>query len=155
GEEQGEPATALAESLVKVLQGKEGELPAAVVLITDGQDNASKFTFSPQEVLHEAAQECARLNVPLYIYGVGTSEGGSLQIREVSAPDTLFAEDIVTVPVRWRAQGFKRGVVAITLTLGGRQVGYKEVPAQAGDDLREEFRFAVPKGEPGDDTREL
>ncbi len=150
-----ESGTALAEALVKVLQGKEGELPAAVVLVTDGQDNASRFTFSPQEVLLEAAEECKRLGVPLYIYGVGTSEGGSLQLREVLAPETLFAEDLVTVPVRYRAQGFKSGTVAITLTLGDKQVAYREVKAQAGDDLREEFRFVVPKGDGGEDLRKL
>jgi hypothetical protein len=147
--------TALAEAVIKVLQGKEGELPAAVVLITDGQDNASKFTFSPQEVLQEAALECARVGVPLYIWGVGTSEGGSLQLKEVLVPDTLFADDLVTVPVRWRAQGFKKGTVAITLTLGGKQVGYREVPAQAGEDLREVFRFVVPKGDGADENRDL
>jgi hypothetical protein len=150
-----EPGTALAEALVKVLQGKEGELPAAILLITDGQDNASKFSFSPQEVLLEAAEQCNQLGVPLYIYGVGTSEGGSLQLKEVLAPETLFAEDLVTVPVRWRAQGFKRGTLAVTLTLGGKTVGYREIPAQAGADLRHEFRFVVPKGEAGDDNREL
>ncbi len=95
-----ESGTALAEAIVKVLHGKEGELPAAIVVVTDGQDNASKFTFSPQEVLQEAAQECARLGVPLYIYGAGTSEGGNLQLKEVLAPDTLFADDLVAVPVR-------------------------------------------------------
>ena len=150
-----EQGTAVAESLVKMLQAKEGELPAAVVLVTDGQDNASRFTYSPQEVLQEAAEECKRLGVPLYIYGVGTSEGGSLQLKEVAAPETLFADDMVDVPVRWRAQGFKRGTVTITLTLGGKQVGYKEVPAQAGDDLREVFSFVVPKGEASEDTKEL
>jgi hypothetical protein len=149
-----ESGTALAESLVKVLQGKEAELPAAVVLITDGQDNASKFTFSPQEVLQEAAEECKRLGVPLFIYGVGTSEGGSLQLREVLAPETLFAEDLVTVPVRYRAQGFKSGTVVITLTLGDKQV-VREVKAQSGDDLREVFRFVVPKSEAGEDVRKL
>ncbi len=150
-----EPRTALAESVLKVLQGKEGELPAAVVLITDGQDNASKFTFSPQEVLREAAEQCARVGVPLFIYGVGTAEGGSLQLRELVAADTLFADDLTSVLVRWRAQGFRRGTVAITLTLGGKQVGYKEVPARAGEDLRERFHFAVPKGESGDENRDL
>ncbi len=150
-----EAGTALGESLIKVLQGKEGELPAAVVLITDGQDNASRFTFSPQEVLMEAAEECKRLGVPLYIWGVGSAEAGALQLKEVMAPETLFADDLVTVPVRWRAQGFKKGTVAITLTLGGKQVGYKEVPARAGEDLRELFRFVVPKGDGIDESRDL
>jgi hypothetical protein len=147
-----EDKTAVAEAVLKVLQSKEGELPAAIVLITDGQDNLSKYT------LQEAALECVRLGVPLYVYGVGTAEGGSLQLREVGAPETVFADDLVTVPVRWRAQGFKKGTVGITLTLGGKQVGYKEVPAREGEDLREVFRFVVPKGdkaEGAEDNRDL
>jgi hypothetical protein len=158
-DDAGKPAfetrTALGEAVIKVLQGKEGELPAAVVLITDGQDNASKFTVSPQEVLVEAAEEARRVGVPLYIWGIGSSEAGALQLKEVMAPDTLFADDLVTVPVRWRAQGFKKGTVAITLTLKGKTVGYKEVPARAGDDLREVFRFVVPKGDEGAEDRDL
>src|SRR5205085_4998100 len=51
--------------------------------------------------------------------------------------------------------GFKRGTVAISLTLGGKQVGYKEVPAREGEDLREMFRFVVPKGEAGEEGRDL
>src|SRR4051812_18940349 len=77
-----EPRTALAEGVVKVLQSKEGELPSAIVLITDGQDNASKFTHSELEVLREAAAECKGHKVPLHVYGVGTAEGGALQLKE-------------------------------------------------------------------------
>jgi hypothetical protein len=150
-----ESGTALAEAIVKVLHGKEGELPAAIVLVTDGQDNASKFTFSPQEVLQEAAQECARLGVPMYIYGAGTSEGGNLQLKELLAPETLFADDLVAVPVRWRAQGLKRGTVEIKLTLGGKVAKTIDVPARSGEDLREVLRFVVPKGEGGEDSRDL
>src|SRR5439155_22601916 len=40
--------TALADSIVKVLQSKDADPPSAIVVITDGQDNASKYT------LHEA-----------------------------------------------------------------------------------------------------
>src|SRR5260370_36312786 len=62
---------------------------------------------------------------------------------------------MVAGPVRWRAEGFKKGTVAITLTLGGKQVGYKEMPARAGEGLRELFRFVVPKGDGIDESRDL
>ena len=131
--------TALADSIVKILESKDAELPAAIVAVTDGQDNASKYT------LQEAAEKCAAARVPLHLYGVGTSEGATLQLKEVGAPDTLFVEDTVSVPLRWRAQGFKKGQVDITLTLGGKIIEKKKLNLQTGEDLRDVLSFVVPK----------
>ncbi|MSQ96703.1 MAG: hypothetical protein EXR98_19415 [Gemmataceae bacterium] len=131
--------TALADSIVKLVQSKDSDPPSAIVVVTDGQDNASKFT------LQEAALECLRSKVPLHIYGVGSSEGGQLQLKEVGAPDTLFVDDTVSIPLRWRAQGFKKGEVEITLKLGGKIVAEKKFTLQTGEDLREVMNFIVPK----------
>src|SRR5205807_3043921 len=65
-----ESRTALADAIHELLLRKEGDLPAAIVVMTDGRDNASKVP------LDEAAGECARLKVPLHIYGVGSTAGG-------------------------------------------------------------------------------
>jgi uncharacterized membrane protein len=111
-----EPRTALADVINDLLLGKEGELPAAIVAMTDGQDNASKLS------LREAAAECARLGVPLHLYGVGCSDVGVVQLRDVEAPATLFYDDNVLVPVRWHTQGLKNQDLLLTLTLGGRVV---------------------------------
>jgi uncharacterized membrane protein len=132
-----------------VLQAKDADPPAAIVAITDGQDNASKFT------LVEAAQACKDAGIPLHVYGVGTAEGGSLQLKEVGAPDTLFVDDLVSVPLRWRAQGFKAGNVEVALTLGGKQVAKKNLPVQTGEDLREELSFTVPKGREAEENLDL
>lgn len=134
-----ETETALADALHDLLQRRDADVPGAVVLISDGLDNASKYT------LEEAAQECARLKVPLHIYGVGTAEGGNLQLKEVGVPDTVFFDDVVSIPIRWRAQGFKKGTVEIKLTLGGRLVAKKELPVQLGEDLREVLEFTPEK----------
>lgn len=144
--------TALADSIVKVLQSKDGDPPCAIVVVTDGQDNASKYT------LQEAAEECKRAGVPLHIYGVGSSEGGQLQIKEAGgASNTLFAEDQVTIPIRWRAQGFKKGSVEITLTLGGVPVGKPKIIDNVlnGEDLRDEISFTVPKDPEKRETQDL
>ncbi len=141
--------TAAADAVYEALQGKEGDIPAALVLVTDGQDNASKYT------LAEAARECARSNVPLHIYGVGTAEGGSLQLREVGAPPTIFYDDTIVVPLRWRAQGFKKGDIQIALTLGGRLVAKKDIPVQIGEDLREALAFIPEKGKDAEQDLEL
>lgn len=145
-----ESRTALADSIVRILQSKDADPPSAIVVVTDGQDNASKYT------LTEAAEECRRARVPLHIYGVGSTEGGQLQLKEIGgASTTLFAEDQVTIPLRWRAQGFKQGTVEITLTLGGVPIGKKELKLQLGEDLRDEISFIVPKDPEKRETQNL
>src|SRR5262245_49861049 len=102
-----EARTSLADAIQEALDRKDGDMPGAILVITDGQDNASKFT------LVEAAKECARQQAPLHIWGVGTAEGGSLKLKELGAPDTIFVDDTIYVPFRWRAQGFKKGVLEV------------------------------------------
>ncbi|MCI0684944.1 MAG: hypothetical protein L0Y71_22845 [Gemmataceae bacterium] len=136
-----EAKTGLADAIHEVLERRDGDAPAAIVVVTDGQDNASKFT------LQEAAEECVRQQAPLHVWGVGTAEGGSLRLKELGAPDTIFVDDTIFVPIRWRAQGFKKGTVEIVLTLGGKQVARKEAPVQIGEDLRDVLSFVVPKGD--------
>ncbi len=143
------PRTALADAIFKALQAKDADPPTAIVAITDGQDNASKFT------LPEAAQACKEAGIPLHIYGVGTAEGGSLQLKEVAAPDTLFVDDLVSVPLRWRAQGFKAGNFEVTLSLGGKQVAKKVMPVHTGEDLRDVLSFTVPKGREMEENLDL
>lgn len=141
--------TALADAVHSILQRKDGDPPAAMVVITDGQDNASKFS------LREIGEECKRQQVPLHIYGVGTAEGGTLQLKEVLAPETIFVDDTLSVPLRWKAQGFKKGEVEITLTLGGKVVAKKELAVKTGDDLQEVLGFTVEKGLKSDESQEL
>jgi len=141
--------TGLADALVAILQRKDGELPSAIVLITDGRDNASKYT------LQEAAEECARHSVPVFVWGVGAAEGGSLRLKEVGAPETIFVDDTLFVPIRWRSQGLKKGTVEIVATLGGKQVARKEVAVQSGEDLRDTLNFVVPKGREKEETLDL
>ena len=144
-----ESRTALADAIHDLLLGKEGDLPAAIVVMTDGLDNASKMP------LNEVAQECARLQVPLHMYGVGSAEGGILQIKDIGIPDTLFYDDTLVVPVRWRSQGLKKGTVEATLTLGGQVVAHREMPVREGQDLREELTFTPRKGRDQEEKKEL
>ena len=95
--------TALADAINEVLQRPGRAAGRAIVLMTDGRDNASKVP------LPEAARECARLKVPLHIYGVGSAEGGNLQLKEVSVPDTIFVDDTVSVPRPLARPGLQEG----------------------------------------------
>ncbi len=144
-----EPRTALADGINEVLLRGDGDLPAAIVLMTDGGDNAS------QTSLLEVARECKRLGVPLHIYGVGSAEAKTLQLRDVNAPDIIFADDTVAVPVRWKALGMKGDTVEIIATLGGKEVARKEMTATDGEDLRATLTFKPPKGQSKDERLDL
>lgn len=133
-----EPRTALADAVFDLLKRDANELPAAVVIATDGRDNAS------QKAMTELARECRRLEVPLHIYGVGNSAIGQVQVRDAITPDTLFVDDTVSVPVRFRLRGFKDGRAEVVLRLNGREVARKVSDVKEGEALREVLSF-VPE----------
>ena len=130
-----EPRTALAESAFDWLKRDELELPAAMVLFTDGRENAGPRT------LTELAVECRKRDVPLFVVGLGSSNFGRLSFREVVAAETLFVDDIVAVPIRFRAQGHVDQQAEIVLKLNGREVARKTVTLTDSDDLREVLLF--------------
>lgn len=147
-----ESSTALLDRVNDLLKKDANERPAAIVIATDGRDNASAIPWE------DIAAECAKDGVPLYIYGVGGTETGILQLREVSIPDTLFVEDSVAIPVRYRCQGIKDGEIEFTVILRdpqkkesaeGRQVLRKTVPVKEGEDLLETLTFSTSAEDKG------
>lgn len=137
-----EPRTALADAISELIDRDEKDLPAAIVAITDGRENYS----SRRRSLDDLARECARLKVPLHIYGVGSSAYGHVQLREALVPDTLFVDDMVSVPVRYRVKGVADGKAEIVLKYGDREVARKLIdPVREGDDLREILSFSPTK----------
>ena len=145
-----EPQTALADAVAELTGRDENDLPAAVVIVTDGRDNASKTS------LDALGRECARLKVPLHIYGVGSSAYGQVQLRDAAVPDTLFVDDLVAVPVRYRVKGVAEGRAEITLKYGDREVARKTIdPVREGDDLREVLTFTPTKADAAAKKSEL
>lgn len=134
----GETRTAIADSILDLLSRDDADRPAAVVLMTDGRENSGK------QSLEDLGRECARAGVPLHIYGVGSSSYGTLQLRDVAVADTLFVEDTVAVPVRYRVRGYQAGSVEITVKLNGNEVARKMVEVKEGEDIRELLAF-VPQ----------
>ncbi len=104
-------------------------------MVTDGRENASGTS------LEDVAKECGRLGVPVHVVGIGGSAFGTVQIRAVDIPETLFVEDTVAVPVRYRIRGYKEGTVEITIKLNGVEVARKTAPLTEGEDLREVLSF--------------
>jgi hypothetical protein len=135
-----EPMTALADAVGELVNRDQNDLPAAVVIVTDGRENASKIS------LDDLARECARVKVPLHIYGVGSSSYGQVQLRDAAVPDVLFVDDLVAVPVRYRVKGVTDGQAELVLKYGDRVVTRKVInPVQDGDDLRETLTFTPTK----------
>ncbi len=134
--------TALVDGLFDLLNRDESELPAAVVFVTDGRENASGRS------LAELARRCGELKVPLHIYGVGSSAFGQLQIRDVQTQENLFVDDSSVIPVRFRAKGFEPGAkVEFTVKLNGREVLAKSIDLKEGDDIREMLSFVPTKAD--------
>ncbi|HEY8503894.1 MAG TPA: hypothetical protein VIL46_04890, partial [Gemmataceae bacterium] len=143
--------TALADACAELLERDANELPAAVVVVTDGRDNASELP--PADL----ARACAAAGVPLHIYGPGVARVGHAQLRSARIPDTLFVDDEVEVPVRWRVRGVREGTIELSLRLSGRTVGEpKRLPVREGDDLRETLTFTPTRGDlAGGERQEL
>jgi hypothetical protein len=137
-----EPRTALADAVSELIDRDEKDLPAAMVIVTDGRENFS----ARRRSLDDIARECERLRVPLHIYGVGSSAYGHVQLREALVPDALFVDDTVAVPVRYRVKGVTDGKAEIVLKYGDREVARKTIePVRVGDDLREMLTFVPTK----------
>ncbi|MCS7020534.1 MAG: hypothetical protein NZU63_01750 [Gemmataceae bacterium] len=136
------PGTALADAAAELLQRDELDTPAAIVILTDGRDNASLRSFD------DLARQCQRRGVPLHIYGVGTSSVSQIQAAfgpahagdavspeakaaaGLDVPSTLFVDDIAAIPVRYTVQGVAEGTVELVLWYGEREVARKSHPVR-------------------------
>ena len=142
--------TALADSIHDVLTRQANEPPAAIVVISDGQDTASTRT------LDEVARECSEKGVALHIWGVGSTEAGVLAFKEVRVPKTIFLDDKpdqkddpIEVPVRFRCRGFKSGTVELTLKVGEDSIT-ETFPVQEGENLSRTIQLVPRKGKDGE-----
>jgi hypothetical protein len=138
-----ESQTALVESAFELLNRDDADAPAALVLVTDGRDNASTRS------LDDLARECSRRKIPVYVYGVGSSSFGQLQVKDALVPETIFVDDLVSVPVRYSVKGIKEGRAEIVLSHGGREVARKSVPVREREDIRETLSFVPTKEDAG------
>jgi hypothetical protein len=146
-----EAHTAVLDSLHELLQRDENEMPAAVVLVTDGRDNASGVPWD------DLGRAFARRQIPVHVYGVGGGNTGILQIKDIDLLETtLFVEDTVRVPVRWRCAGIPGSAeIEINVKLGDRVVATKRVKAKEGDDVSETLTFVPEKRDAAERKQEL
>ena len=144
-----EPQTAFIDVIFELLNRDTNELPAAIVIGSDGRDNASTRNFD------DLAREAARLNVPLHIYGIGSSSFGQLQIRDVAVNETLFVDDTAVIPVRFRVRGFTDGKAALVARLNGVEVARKVLTLKEGENLQDTLTFVPTPRNAESGTQEL
>ncbi|MBM3979320.1 MAG: hypothetical protein FJ304_03365 [Planctomycetes bacterium] len=145
------PRTAMTSAALELLNRDENEQPAAVVIVTDGRDNASDKTFA------ELAARFRERKIPLHIYGVGSSSFGQLRLRDALVPESVFLDDLVSIPVRYAVKGIAAGTGTVNIVVkygdpkGKEGVDYliatekKNIPVKEGDDLREVLTFTPTK----------
>jgi hypothetical protein len=133
-----ESRTALTASALELLNRDDADLPAAIVLVTDGRENVGPRT------LQQLGEACKKRGVPVYAYGVGSSAFGQLQAAfgaaaadkeaagkagaDVDVPNTLFVDDTAAVPVRYTIKGVAEGTARVVLKYGGREVASESHP---------------------------
>lgn len=136
-----EPRTAMLDAVADLLKRDAADLPAGVVLLTDGRDTASRVDVA------SVGAECRRLDVPLHVVLVGGSSAGQVSLREAGVPETVYVDDTAVVPVRFRARGATGGSAELTLKLGGREVARKLVDITGGEDQRATLAFDPQKSD--------
>ncbi|HWE37039.1 MAG TPA: hypothetical protein VG406_10770 [Isosphaeraceae bacterium] len=136
----GSPRTALADAIAAALDPDRGDPPAAIVVATDGHDNASRLA------LDDVARACAKGGVALHVYGVGVVDAGNLRLLDATVPEAVVVGDTVAIPVRWSAVGFAGGTAELTLRLDEEVVAQQNVDISDSGDRVTTLTF-TPKGD--------
>ncbi|HEY1189172.1 MAG TPA: hypothetical protein VGE74_16070 [Gemmata sp.] len=145
-----QPRTALVSAALELLNRDANDLPAAVVVVTDGRENGGGKS------LAELAEKYRERKIPLYIYGVGSSSFGQLRLRDAGVPESVFLDDIVTIPVRYAVKGVPAGKVDIVAKFGDREVAAKRgLPVREGDNIRELLSFVPTKEDAASKKQEI
>ncbi len=136
-----EPATAIAASLEAV--AKSGTAPpAGIVLLSDGNDNASSLR--SEAVL----QDLGARGIPVYTVPVGLSDPDDVSIRGIVVQEVAFSGDRVPVRVQFESRGYEKRTARLAVLLDGRQVASRDVRFEGGLQF-EDIDFQVDVYEPG------
>lgn len=122
-----EQRTALWDSLRIVASPPDSDPPAAVVVITDGLDNAS------QASLEDTAAELAKADIAVHAYGIGSTDSGSVRLIDAALPETVFLDDTASIPVRYAYRGTGKPEAIVSLSFGGQEVARQEITLAPGE----------------------
>ncbi len=133
--------TALGNTLRQVLNRRRGEPLAGIFLTTDGISTTGESPLEAAAALREAG-------VPLYIYGIGSTDIQDLAIESVDVASTTLVGDAVPATVRIRTRGMEGQTARVALTLAGAKAAEREVTI--GPDGTAEVPLAFLPNQAGD-----
>ncbi|MBN2296294.1 MAG: hypothetical protein JXM70_27940 [Pirellulales bacterium] len=108
------PYTRLGAGLDGVLKDLRGNVPAAIILLSDGIN-----TEGPS--LGEAAAAARRRGVPLFIVGTGDRRPVlDIKLTDLLVDEVVFVDDIVSFEIKLSTTGFEGREVEIQLTQEGK-----------------------------------
>jgi len=111
--------TNLAKAIRAALKDKAGNPVAAIVVITDGQNNEGDDP-------HVAAEAAGEANIPVHFVGVGdTSRPRNLRVVDVWAEDTVWKGDPFSIEATIKADGIDADTIEVIWTkrLAARETG--------------------------------
>ena len=135
-----EPATSIAASLEAVARSGATP-PAGIVLLSDGNDNASSLR--SEAVL----QDLGARGIPVYTVPIGLPDPDDVSIRGIVVQEVAFSGDRVPVRVQLESTGYEKRTARLAVLLDGRQVEQREVRLAGGLQF-EEIDFKVDVYEP-------
>ena len=128
------PVTALGNAVRDTILRKRGQPIAGIWIISDFANNSGSLPL-------EAAKMARDENIPLYLYGVGTTSPRDIIVGTVFAPETAFIRDEVAVTVRVRSQGLANEKGKLVLTVDGKEVDSREVDLQDNGEEAVSLKF--------------
>ncbi|MBL8823081.1 MAG: VWA domain-containing protein [Planctomycetia bacterium] len=135
-----ETASTLGDALYQLLSAEiEADLPAAIVVMTDGLEQGSAI--APEQSVKRAKE----FSIPIHTVGIGSTDWSHLQIKSVTVPEAMFLEDTVQAHITWRAQGLKALPMTMTISLNDIIVARKDLAGRNGEQLQETIPLVVPK----------
>lgn len=116
-------ATAVGDSMQKILTDNRSEKIAAMVLVTDGRQNAGSMAAD------KVAERFGKKGIPIYAVGVGDpNPPKDLAVDNLEAPDVTIAGDKVSFDFTARAQGYETPrPVRCELVFDGNIVATKDI----------------------------
>ncbi len=116
--------TKIGDSVIEAVNELKGQIVAAVVLVSDGCENAGTTTAA------EAARKVAALDIPIPIFTVGVGspdEPRDIEVRNPQAAETILVGDEWEVGVTIRQHGYEHQPAALRLKLGDQEVEAKGI----------------------------
>ncbi len=137
-------ASRLGTALRAILDGQRGRPTAAVVLFTDGITTDGKS-------LSEMAAYARRLDIPLYVIGVGNEQPAvDARISDILADDTVFVGDVVHFDVRVSGSGLKGRSLTTRLRLRDQEVLAEKTQVVSDDSGPTNIRLSFRPEEVGE-----